>query len=102
MLGGNYAAARQPQGLKHLVVSNSPASIALYVQGLNQLLDKFPVEMQHVLRGHEANGTTGTQEYREARMVFNKRHVCTMDPLPRELMESYAVGEGDKTVDDAL
>ena len=98
MLAAEYAASRTPKGLKRLIIANSPASIALCTQGMDYLLSRFPEEFVQTIRKHEAEGTTDSQEYTDASMVFYKKHTCTVDPWPEELVQSFKELEKDPTV----
>ena len=89
MLAAEYAASRNPKGLKRLIIANSPASIALCTQGIQGLLSRFPEEVVQTIRKHEAEGTTDSQEYVDASMIFYKKHACTVDPWPEELDQSF-------------
>jgi hypothetical protein len=89
MLAAEYAASRTPKGLKRLIIANSPASIALCTQGIDYLLSCFPEEFVQTIRKHEAEGTTDFQEYMDASTVFYRKHVCTVDPWPEELFQSF-------------
>lgn len=98
MLGGHYAAARTPKGLKRLIIANSPADIELFTKGTNDLLNKFPKNFVKMLRIHEAEGTTDAPEYQEGMMTFYKKHICTVDPWPEELNATFAAVEENPTV----
>lgn len=98
MLAAHYAAARTPVGLKRLVIANSLASIELYKQGSASLIARFPTEIQENIRKHEAAGTYDSAEYQEGVNLFMKKHVCTLDPWPQELLQSFQVYEDNKTV----
>jgi L-proline amide hydrolase len=89
---------RRPAGLKALVIANSPASMELWVSEANRLRELLPPEVQKTLLAHEAAGTTGDAEYREAEKVFNDRHVCRIVPNPPEVAESFALIDADPTV----
>ncbi|KAG7447365.1 proline-specific peptidase [Guyanagaster necrorhizus] len=89
MLAGQYAATRSPKGLRRLVILNSPASMELYEVGTNALLEKFPPDFVAMLRKHEREGTTSSKEYEDGMMVFMKKHVCTLDPWPEDVMASF-------------
>ncbi|KAF8954061.1 Alpha/Beta hydrolase protein [Flammula alnicola] len=97
-LAAEYAATRTPKGLKGLIIANSPASIELCTVGINTLLENFPEEFVRMIRKHEAEGTTNSQEYQDASMVFHKKHTCTTDPWPEELLQSFAEVAKDPTV----
>ncbi|KAK0210118.1 Alpha/Beta hydrolase protein [Desarmillaria ectypa] len=98
MLAGHYAAARTPNGLRRLIIANAPASADLFEQCTNALLEQFPDDFAKTLRKHEAEGTTGSPEYQEAMMKFNKKHICDMDPWPQELMQSFGEVMNNPTV----
>ncbi|PBK70023.1 proline-specific peptidase [Armillaria solidipes] len=98
MLAGHYAAARTPNGLKRLIITNAPASADLFEQSTNTLLEQFPGDLAKILRKHEAEGTTGSPEYQEAMMKFNRKHICDIDPWPPELMQSFGEVMNDPTV----
>ena len=89
MLAGHYAAVRTPNGLKRLVIANAPASADLFEQSTNALLEQFPGDLAKILRKHEAEETTGSPEYQEAMVKFNRKHICDMDPWPQELIQSF-------------
>ncbi|KAJ8519550.1 hypothetical protein ONZ45_g3522 [Pleurotus djamor] len=96
MLVGEYA-TRAPSGLRHIVVSNSPASVALMQRGIQALLDNYP-EQRDIIREHGDAGTFSSPEYQAAVESLNKKHFCPLDPMPRELMESMAAVAKDPTV----
>ncbi|TFK38247.1 Alpha/Beta hydrolase protein [Crucibulum laeve] len=98
MLAGQYAATHTPPGLKRLIIANSPASVPLLSGGTDELLSKFSKEFVEMVRKHEELGTTESQEYQEATMLFYKKHTCTLDPWPETLIESFAVMDKNPTV----
>lgn len=91
-------AARRPAGLAGLVVANSPASYPLWLEELELLRKTLPPGVDDVLRGHEAAGTTDSREYQEASGVFYQRHVCRVQPLPRDLTATFMEITTDPTV----
>ena len=102
MLGAEYAATRTPKGLKRLIISNSPASTALCTQGMDTLLSRFPEEFVQTVRKHEVDGTTDSKEYADASMTFYKKHMCTLDPWPLELIQSSVEVKKDPTVNHTM
>jgi L-proline amide hydrolase len=97
MLGAEHAVTR-PQGLRSLVIANSPASMELWVKEANRLREDLPPEIQATLLAHEAAGTTSTQAYKDAVRVFYDRHVCRVNPWPAEVERTFAALEADPTV----
>lgn len=98
MLAAHYAASRTPKGLKRLIIANSPASTALNTQGTDALLSKFPDEYITMMRKHEADGTVDSDEYQDGAMLFAKKHTCTVDPWPLDLMKAFDIFKKDMTV----
>jgi len=96
MLAAEHA-VRQPTGLRALVIANSPASMALWVQEADRLRAALPPEVQATLLRHEAAGTTESDEYNAAVRVFYDRHVCRV-PWPEELQASFDAIAADPTV----
>jgi L-proline amide hydrolase len=91
-------ALRGPQGLCSLVVANSPASIALWIEEANRLRGLLPTNVQDTLTRHEAGGTTTSDEYQQAMMRFYERHLCRIVPFPECLQRTFAQLEEDPTV----
>ncbi|MEV5434305.1 proline iminopeptidase-family hydrolase [Streptomyces sp. NPDC052701] len=91
-------AARQPAGLRGLVVANAPASYPLWLQEMKVLRDQLPPGVNDTLLRHEAAGTTDSHEYFQAMRVFYERHVCRVTPWPRDFMASFMEVYNDPTV----
>ncbi|KAI0697175.1 Alpha/Beta hydrolase protein [Cytidiella melzeri] len=98
MLAMRWAGTRQRQGLRKLVVSCSPASMGLLVEGTVQLRRELPRDIQDALDGHEAAGTTDSAEYRAAEQAFYARHLCRIAPMPEGLVASFEAMSEDPTV----
>ena len=99
--GGMLAAAhaaRRPAGLRGLVIANSPASYPLWLQEMKVLRDRLPPGVNETLLRHEAAGTTDTDEYFTAMRPFYERHVCRLQPWPRDLLASQYELYNDPTV----
>jgi L-proline amide hydrolase len=101
MLGMEHA-LEDRLGLRSLVVSNSPASMVLWVQEANRLRSLLPVDVQETLTRHEADGTTDTDEYEQAVMRYYERHLCRIVPFPQSLQRSFAQMSEDPTVYHAM
>jgi L-proline amide hydrolase len=97
MLGMEHALTHPP-GLRSLVVANSPASMDLWVSEANRLRSQLPAAVQETLLRHEAAGTTDSEEYEQAMMVFYERHVCQVVPFPDGLQRTFAQLAEDPTV----
>ncbi|ONI83227.1 alpha/beta hydrolase [Actinosynnema sp. ALI-1.44] len=97
MLGAAHAAT-QPAGLRGLVIANSPASMVTWRAETALLRAELPAEVQAVLSRHEAAGTTDSKEYFEATMAFYNRHLCRVQPWPKEVRASFMEMFDDPTV----
>jgi len=97
MLGAEHG-VRRPAGLRSLVISDSPASMVLWVREADRLREALPPEVQQALLRHEAAGTTDSPEYATAVRVFYDRHLCRLDPWPESLNRSFQYMQEDPTV----
>jgi L-proline amide hydrolase len=97
MLGAEIA-VRRPAGLASIAICNSPASMALWVEGANALRAQLPQEVQEALDRHEADGTIDDPAYLAATAVFYERHVCRIVPMPQDFVDSEAQMEAEPTV----
>ena len=97
MLGASHA-INQPKGLNRLIISDSPASMELWVKACDRLRDGLPKEVQNTLKKHEADGTTDSEEYEEAVGVFYAKHLCRVQPMPEDLQRGLDWIKKDDTV----
>ncbi len=97
MLGAEYAVTR-PEGLASLVISNSPASMDLWVAEANRLRRDLPGDVRDALDRHEADGTTEDAAYLAATQVFYDRHVCRVLPNPAEVIATQTQLNEDPVV----
>jgi L-proline amide hydrolase len=88
----------RPAGLLSLVVADSPASVADFAAGANELLDQLDPDVVETVRDGERSGETSTPEFQAAVMEFYKRHVCRVDPWPDYVLRSFEAMEADPTV----
>lgn len=97
MLAARHA-ARQPAGLKRLILASALASMQLWVEAQNLLREKLPQDIQDVMAKHEAADTLESPEYHKATEAFYALHMCRMDPMPAEMSESFEWMTKDPTV----
>lgn len=97
MLGAEHAVG-QPAGLKALVIANSPANMHTWVAEANRLRRELPVDVQETLLRHEKAGTLTDPEYITVSRVFYDRHVCRVNPWPKEVARTFAIMDEDNTV----
>jgi L-proline amide hydrolase len=97
MLAAEHA-IRQPDGLQALVISDSPASMALWLSESKKLRALLPREVEDTLDRHEAAGTTSDPEYLAAQQVYYDEHVCRIVPNPPEVLRTTQFMDEDPTV----
>ena len=97
MLAAEYG-ARQPKGLKSLVIANSPASMALWTSEAMRQRSQMPQHIQDALNNHEASGDTDNPAYKAATDWVYARHVCRVVPNPPEVLASFTQLGQDPTV----
>jgi proline-specific peptidase len=88
MLALEYALT-QPDGLVSLILASTTASIPHWVREADRLRAELPADVQATLAEHEAAGNYDAPAYREATLVFYRRHVCRLDPWPDYMLESF-------------
>ncbi len=97
MLGAEFALTR-PAGLRSLILSNSPASMELWVSEATRLRTELPAQVRETLDTHEAAGSLEDPQYVAATQVFYDRHVCRVVPNPPEVRRSWELMAEDPTV----
>jgi proline iminopeptidase len=90
--GGSVAtnfAVKYPDLLYKLILSSPLISTSLWVKDANLLRSKLPKDVIEILDTNEKNGTTNSQDYEDATMVFYKQHVCRLEPWPEDLLNKF-------------
>jgi L-proline amide hydrolase len=88
----------RPTGLRGLVIANAPASYPVWMEEMARLRAELPPDVQATLLRHEAAGTYESEEYLAAMRVFYDRHVCRIQPWPRDFLSSFMEIYNDPTV----
>lgn len=99
MLASMYATDHHADsGLKSIIISNSPASMKLWVEAATKLRAKMP-DVDAILTKCEKEGRTeGDKEYETASIEFYKKHVCRIWPFPDAMNIALHRIEEDPTV----
>ncbi|KAH8554947.1 Alpha/Beta hydrolase protein, partial [Umbelopsis sp. PMI_123] len=93
MLGSTHA-ARQPMGLKHLILSGTPASMELWGDAHFRYREGMPSDIREVLMQEPSDDPV----YQKAAGEFFHRHGCKSDPVPAELLTTFEWKTKDPTV----
>ena len=97
MLAAEHAVL-QPEGLRRLIIADSPASMKTWVAEANRLRRDLPPDVQATLTRHEESGTIDSEAYLKASNVFYEKHVCRIVPMPPEVASTFAAIADDPTV----
>lgn len=100
MLGAEHAVTR-PKGLKALIIANSPASMALWLQGAARLRAQLPADVQQTLLAHEAAGTLDSAEYKAASRILSTPRLSPRS-WPAEVRRTFDAMDADPTVYHAM
>ncbi|GKS12314.1 amino acid amidase [Paenibacillus chitinolyticus] len=95
MLAASYLIERKPTGVKSVIFSSPCLSAARWKEDADRFLAELPDEVQAVIARSEEQGTTNSDEYRDAMKEYYKRHVCRIDPLPAVMLESRSKANKD-------
>ncbi len=96
--GGTVAAEyaiTQPAGLAGLVLASPLISTPRWIADNTAYRQALPAEVRKTLDDHEAAGTTDSQAYQDAVMVFYMRHLCRLDPWPAEVNRAFELANFD-------
>ncbi|KAF2729399.1 proline-specific peptidase [Polyplosphaeria fusca] len=97
ILGSAYA-AQKPEGLRRLVLANSPASIPLLLKAEDELVKLLPQSAQDAIAEGERTHDFLTEQYQAACLLFFQRHLCRLDPWPAEVQRTMQYTAEDPTV----
>ncbi|KAJ7753631.1 proline-specific peptidase [Mycena maculata] len=101
-LASEFIVRRTPSGLRRLILANALASARLRNEAISRLRAGLPEDVQATLKKHEGQGTTKSEEYKAAMMVFWAKHGCRLQPFPAEFLHSISLPEEDPTVLEAM
>lgn len=100
MMGSTFMATR-PRGLRKGVLSNAPASMALWIQAANAYLSEMPEWERGVIERAQIERSWEGVDFETAMAVFGRRHVCRVE-WPEEMQECMRWMKEDSTVGDTM
>ncbi|KAI0153296.1 proline-specific peptidase [Xylariaceae sp. FL1272] len=101
MLASAFA-ARQPPGLRRLVLASALASKELSRQGFRLQQNEFPPELRRAAEEAMAKSEYEGAAYKSAMSYYQKTHVCRTQPLPPELGAAWRNLRDDDTVNRTM
>ncbi len=75
----------KPEGVKSIIFSSPCLSAPLWAADQDENRRLLPQDVQETLKRCEENGTTDSEEYKEATAVFNKHFLYRPDEYPEHL-----------------
>lgn len=78
----------QPTGLQSVIFASPALSMPRWINDGVEYRKKLPRNVQDVLKLHEANGTTASQDYQKAARIYDRYYVCRMYPMPELLIRA--------------
>ncbi len=82
-------ALQYPDSLASLVTVGGLASVPFAAREMARLKDELPEPERGILKRFEARGELAAPEYLRAVEAFYRRHLCRLDPWPREVRRSF-------------
>lgn len=82
-LAAYYVLETGGEGVRSLILSSPLISTGKWIEDADALRSQLPPDVQAVLSGHEAAGTTDSAAYQEATKEFYDRHVTRGEPVER-------------------
>ncbi|MGK7377146.1 proline iminopeptidase-family hydrolase [Planococcus sp. 1R117A] len=80
---------KKPTGVRSVIFSGPALSANRWITDQRNYLKELPKEMQDAIEQSERDGTTDSEAYQQAMMAFYKRHMCRLDPWPKEMKEDF-------------
>ncbi len=78
-----------PAGVQSLVFTGPALSAPRWEEDVRGLLSGLSPESRRIIRECEEAEQYDSEEYEEAMMEFNQKHVCRVDPWPDYVMRSF-------------
>ncbi|ANU10835.1 proline iminopeptidase [Planococcus antarcticus DSM 14505] len=86
MLAASYLLGK-PDGVRSIIFSGPALDAQRWERDQRNYLKQLPQDIQDTIEQSEQEGTTDSAEYNKAMMAFYKRHMCRVDPWPKEMEE---------------
>lgn len=78
---------KKPKRVRSVIFSGPALDAQRWERDQRNYLKQFPKEIQETIEICEREHTTDTEEYEQAMMAYYKRHMCRVDPWPKEMEE---------------
>lgn len=78
---------KKPEGVRSVIFSGPALDAQRWERDQRDYLKQFPKEVQETIEICERKQTTDSPEYKQAVKAFYKRHMCRVEPWPKEMEE---------------
>lgn len=78
----------QPPGLQSVIFASPALSMPRWINDSIHYRAKLPKNVQAILKQHEANKTTASQQYQKATQIYDRYYVCRLYPIPDSLIRA--------------
>jgi proline iminopeptidase len=90
ILAVHYLTTKGPLGVRSLVLSSPSMSIPRSYEDMRRYLDEMPADVRMAVHEAEGRGDTSTPEFRRAVRLYNRRHLCRVDPPPECMKRAHS------------
>lgn len=84
-----------PPGVTSLILASPAINVQKWTEDNKALLRQLPDDAFRAIEKHERAGTTDSEEYQAAMMVFYHRHISRSDPWSEELNKAFETANLD-------
>jgi proline-specific peptidase len=99
MVGSTWAGTK-PDGLRKLILSNSPAYMTGWTDAYSRYLEGLQEPEKSIIKKAEEESKFDGEELEEAMMVFMRKHCAKV--MPPEFFKSFDFAKEDGTVSDTM
>jgi proline iminopeptidase len=85
----------KPSGVKSLILASPALNVPRWTKDNKELLRQLPPEVLETIVRHESEGSTNSEEYQIAMMVFYHKHLSLSDPWSAELNKTFEMANQD-------
>jgi proline iminopeptidase len=90
ILAVHYLTTMGPLGVRSLVLSSPSMSIPRSYDDMRRYLDEMPADVRMAVHEAEVKGDTSTPEFRRAVRLYNREHLCRLDPPPECMKRAHS------------
>jgi proline iminopeptidase len=90
ILAVHYLTTMGPSGVMSLVLSSPSMDIPRSYEDMRRYLDRMPEDVRMAVKEAEESGDTSAPDFRRAVRLYNRKHLCRLDPPPECMKRAHA------------